>query len=436
MRRNIIDAYPSVKDLDVILKHQLDRKESQEFLRDSQKTFVHTNEAAEVADMGKHLFYNRESLLRLKRDLSAQTRGQKSTAFVVESEASLDELEGDLSSLKDSDEVFDEDSDLRITDTQRDEHSIKIEVGYVHREVGNRTLMDSESRNTSFRINETEEDDEVYKVTQTFHHADEFDAAKNLFSQWDRRRRIDGDAGVTRTDIRIEAITPLEDRVDFFDEFLTYNPNNWDTRNVQHLGVRQAGDQEDNFEETTAEGDELEEQIDRQLSNISELALTGRSLRDNPIVEKCIENDFYFDVARIYCENTEEPKGAVIELKFKRQGRNAFDLTITREYQLEDGERKKKSFGLPFRKQTRREFRDAVVDLYGQYKDMEDLVNERGESYSFDDLPGVGSKTAENIEESDFDSVSELLDAEKEELVEEIDGIGETTAEKILSVDK
>jgi hypothetical protein len=91
MRRNIIDAYPSVKDLEVILKHELDRKESQEFLRDSKKTFVHTNEASEVADIGKHLFFNRESLLRLKRDLSAQTRGQKSTAFVVESEANLDE---------------------------------------------------------------------------------------------------------------------------------------------------------------------------------------------------------------------------------------------------------------------------------------------------------------------------------------------------------
>lgn len=433
MRRNIIDAYPSVKDLEVILKHELKRKESQAFLRDSKKTFVHTNEAAEVADMGKHLFFNRGSLVRLKRDLSAQTRGQKSTAFVVESEASLDELEGDLSSLKGDDEVFDEDTDLRITDTQRDEHSVEVEIGYVHRELGNRTLMDSESRNTSFRINETEEDDDVYKVTQTFHHADEYDAAKSLFSQWDRRRRIGGDSGVTRTDIRIEAITPLEDRVNFFDEFLTYNPNNWDTRNVQHLGVQQEGDQDDNFDEVTAEGDELEEQIDRQLSNISELALTGRSLRDNPIVEKCIENDFYFDVARIYCENTEEPKGAVIELKFK-QGRNAFDLSITREYELEDGDRKRKSFGIPLRRKTRREFRDAVVDLYGQYKDMEDLVSERGESYTFDDIPGIGTKTAENIKDAGYDTVSELLEADKDELVDEIDGIGDSTAEKIQNL--
>lgn len=435
MRHNIIDAYPSVKDLEVILKHELDRKESQEFLRDSKKTFVHTNEASEVATVGKHLFFNRESLLRLKRDLSAQTRGQKSTAFVVESEANLDELEGDLSSLKDDNEVFDEDTNLRIVDTQRDEHSVKVEVGYVHREIGNRTLMDSESRNTSFRINESEEDDDVYKVTQTFNHADEFDAAKNLFNQWDRRRRIDGESGVTRTDIRIEAIDPLEDRVDFFDDFLTYNPNNWDTRNVQYLGVRQAGDQQNDFDETTTGGDELEEQIDRQLSNISELALTGRSLRDNPIVEKCIENDFYFDVARIYCENTEEPKGAVIELKFKRQGRNAFDLSITREYQIEDGEPKKKSFGIPFRKKTRKEFRDAVVDLYGQYKDMEDLVNERGESYGFEDLPDVGETLAENLQQEGYDTVSEVLEADWEELANKVDGIGESTAKKILSID-
>jgi hypothetical protein len=296
--------------------------------------------------------------------------------------------------------------------------------------------MDSESRNTSFRINETKEDDDVYKVTQTFHHADEFDAARNLFSQWDRRRRIDGDAGVTRTDIRIEAITPLEDRVDFFDDFLTYNPNNWDTRNVQHLGVRQAGNQEDNFEETTTGGDELEEQIDRQLSNISELALTGRSLRDNPIVEKCIENDFYFDIARIYCENTEEPKAAVIELKFKKQARNAFDLSITKEYEIEDGDPKRKSFGIPFRKKTRQEFRDAVVDLYGQYKDMEDLVNERGESFGFEDLPEVGPSIAESLQEAGYESVSEVLDADWEELDEEVSGVGESTAKAILSVDE
>jgi len=133
MRRNITEQYPSVKDIEVILKHKLERKESQEFLRDSKKMFVHTSDASGVADVGKHLFYDRDNLRRLKKYLSAHSRGQKSTAFVVESEESLDALEGDLSDIKESGEVFDEDADLLITNTQRNEHSFEVEVGYVHR---------------------------------------------------------------------------------------------------------------------------------------------------------------------------------------------------------------------------------------------------------------------------------------------------------------
>jgi len=436
MRRNIIEEYPSVKDIEVVLKQELGRLDAAEFLRDDKKLFVHTGEESEVAELGKNLFYDKSSLINLKKELDGRSRTEKSTAFIVESESSLNELEGDLNSLKEDDEVFNEDSDLKITGTQRDEHSVEVEVSYVHRQASNRTLQDSTDRTTSFEIHETEEDDNVYKVNQNFFHADEFDATKTLFNQWDRKRKIEGESGVSRADIRIEAISTLEDRVNLFDEFITYNPSSWDMRNVKHLGVRQSdSDESDEIEEIdSGSSGDLEEQIDRQLSNIQELALNGKSLRENPIVEKCIEKNFYFDATRIYCENIEEARGVVIELKFKRRGRNAFDLSIKKEFELVEDGREREPFSPQFRNRTRNEFRDAIVDLFGQYKDMPNLVNERGESYSFTDLPGVGPQIAENLQDEGYETVSEVLDAEEDNL-SQVDGIGESTAERILSVE-
>ncbi|APX98397.1 helix-hairpin-helix domain-containing protein [Natronorubrum daqingense] len=432
MRREIVEQYPTVKDIEVIYKDEIGRIDSQEFLRDDKKLFIHSGDAGKVANVGKHLLYDLDSVLLLKKELEGRSNSEKSTAFVVESKDSIDGLEGDLRALKEDGEIINEDSSLRITDTQRDEHSIDIQVSYTHRRSSQRNLMDATSRTTYFKIHETEEDN-IYKVTQNFFNADEFDSVKELFGYWDRKRQFEGKSEVERADIRIEAISPLEDRVDFFDEFLTYNPNNWDTRNVRHLGVRQNGDQDDSFDSIESAGDELEEQIDKHLSNITELALTGKSLRDNPIVDKCIENDFFFDSAKIYCENVERARGVEISVKFKQKGRNAFDLSINKEYELVDGDRKREPFSPNFRDQTRREFRDAVVDLYGEFKDMPDLVKERGDSFDFTDLPGIGPTIAENLE-SEYESVYELMDAEVDNLIE-IDGIGESTAERILATE-
>ncbi|WP_142858112.1 helix-hairpin-helix domain-containing protein [Salinigranum halophilum] len=429
MRQQIIEEYPSVKDLEVVLKNKLSRKESQEFLKEEMGFFVHTGSDSDVAKVGSHLLYDIDSLIRLKRKLSARNRNEKSTAFVVESLASLDEIEGDLKRRKQDAEVFDNDSNLTISDTKRSENAVRVEISYTHRKENNRNLMDARNRTTSFKIKNTNEDN-IFRVDHSFFNADEFTAAKNLFGEWDRRRQISGESSVSRADISLDAIPSLEDRVDFFDDFLTYNPGNWDLRNVSHLGVRQDEDP-DESDELDSTG-EFEDLVDNHLSNIKELALTGQSVRENKIVEKCIENGFYFDSAKIYCENTERARGVEITLRFKEKGRNAFDLSITGEYELVSGGKNEDPFGLQFRKTTRHKFRDAVVDLYGEYKDMPDLIEERGETFSFQDLPDIGSTIEGRLKEV-YGSVSDVIAADIEEL-QEIDGIGPATAKRIKAL--
>lgn len=429
MRQNIIEEYPSVKDLEVVLKSKLGRKEAQSFLKERQSLFIHTGSDSDVANVGSHLLYDLNTLKHLKRKLSARNRTEKSTAFILESPDSLDELEGDMKSRKQDAEVFNDDSNLVISDTKRSEDNLKVELSYTHRKENNRNLMDSKNRTTSFRIKETNEDD-IYRVNQSFFNADEFSAAKTLFGELDRRRQINGETQVTRADVRLEAISSLEDRVDFFDEFISYEPEDWDLRNVLHLGVRQA-EEPDEQEDLETSG-ELEDLIDSHLSNIKELALTGQSVRENKIVEKCIDNDFFFDSVIIYCENTERARGVEISLRFKEKGRNAFDLSISNEYELVDGGKKEDPFGLQFRKKTRRQFRDAVVDLYGDYKDMPDLIDEMGEKFEFQDLPDIGP-TIESRLKQKYDSVSQVIEEDIDALAE-IDGIGPATAEKIKSL--
>ncbi|RZH69248.1 helix-hairpin-helix domain-containing protein [Natrinema altunense] len=439
MVRDTIEEYPTVKDIEVALK-KIGRIDTQEFIRDNSSLFIHTKSETNVANTGKHLFYDLDSLVKLKKELDGQNRKEKSTAFVVETPASLSELEGDLGDLKKDDEVFHEDSGLTITRTQRTDHELKVKVDYIHRKESNRNLLNAVDRSATFRMTDTHEDD-IFKVTQDFYNADQFSAVKTFFEDWDRRRQINGDTKVARADIRLTEIGNMTDRVDFVDDFLDYEPGNWDTRNVCHLGVRQADSDDDGIEEISDGGaeefedledkSELEEQIDQQLSNISQLALDGDSLRSNPIVKKCLKNNFYFDSANIYCVDTDNAKGVEIQLKFKENGRNAFDLTIEQEYEVHDGDREDDDFSPSFRHKTRKEFRDAVVDLFSQYKNMPHLMKEAGESYGLEDLPEVGPTKADNFRDAGYDSVAKVLDASVEELAE-VNEVGETTAKIIL----
>ena len=174
--------------------------------------------------------------------------------------------------------------------------------------------------------------------------------------------------------------------------------------------------------------------IDQHLSNISKLAVDGRGLRENTIVKKAIDNDFFFNSAKIYCQNLAEAKGVKVHLQFKEKGRNSFDISISNEYKIKNGERKQDEFSVQFRNKTRREFRDVVIDLFGEYRDMPDLVSERGESYSLTDLPDVGPKLADRMEKMGYNSVSEVLNSEVEDLTE-VEGIGNSIAKKILSTE-
>lgn len=429
MRQQIIEEYPSVKDLEVVFKNKLGRKDAQTFLKDHQGLIIHSNSVSDVANVGSHILYDLQSLKQLKRKLSARNRNEKSTTFVLESPSTLDELEGDLKRRKQDAEVFEEDSGLTISGTKRSEDNLEVEISYTHRKENNRNLLDSRNRTTSFDIIDTKEDD-IFRVNQSFFNADEFSAAKTLFGELDRRRQINGEDPVTRADVELEAISSLEDRVDFFDEFITYNPGDWDLRNVLHLGVRQEDEPDEGTDLETS--GELEELIDSHLSKIKQLALTGQSVRENKIVEKCIENGFFFDSAKIYCENTDKAKGVDISLRFKQKGRNAFDLSITGEYELVSGGRNKKPFGLNLRKDTRHLFRDSVVDLYGKYKQMPELITEEGEAFRFQDLPDIGPTIEARLQEK-YDSVSEVIEADVQEL-ERVDGIGPATAKKIKAL--
>lgn len=437
MVQDLIEEYPTAKDVEVAMK-KIGRLDSQEYLKDNKNLFIHTKSEKSVANTGKHLLYNLDNIVNLKKKLDGQNRKKKSTAFVVETSASLNELEGDLSSLKKDDEIFHEDSGLTIARTQRNDHEIEVKMDYIHRQEANRNLMDAVDRSATFKMTKTHEED-IFKVTQNFYNSDQFSSVKTFFEDWDRRRQRDGKSKVTRADIHLTEIGSMADRVDFFDEFLTYNPGSWDTRNVCHLGVRQADSDDDGIEEfdeseSPEEIDELEEQVEQQLSNITQLALDGNSLRTNPIVEKCLKKNFYFNSTKIYCVDLDNAKGVEISLRFKRNGRNAFDLSIENEYEVHDGEREGDTFSPHFRNKTRKEFRDTVVDLFSQYKNMPHLMKEAGESYGLEDLPEVGPTKAKSLEDSGYDSVAKVLGSTVEELAE-VDKMGESTAKIILGIE-
>lgn len=422
----VMEEYPSDTDYRIFVEKEYGRDRGQEFLRDNKNFLVHTHTKSNVANIARRLLFGLEETEKLKEGILAKKNPEKSTALIFESEASEEELEADLSRAQSDEEEFDESKELSVSDTTHTEEGIEVELEYIHRQESQRNLMNANEKETSILIEETGEED-IWRVSQDYRMYDEFNAIKDFFEGWRKKRLASGEDSINMGDILLERLS-LEERVDFFNDILTSNPGNWRFDDAIKMGIRQGED--DAIEEMFDDEDEFEDEIDENLRGITSAALSGEGLRTNGFVQKCIDNGYYFESGKLLFKNTDVAEEVEILIEFKKKPKETFDVSVENEYDsLEDG-REETIFESDRRKEIRDTFRDLIIELYGQYVDMPNLIQEKTGIDELTEIDGVGESTAQNLREAGFESVRDVLEGDEESLLE-VDDIGEEKLETL-----
>lgn len=423
-----MDEYPSVNDFRVFVEEKFKRDRTQRFLKRNKQFFVHAFRTEDVADITKYILFGYTDAEALKEGLLSQEGdGEVSTALTFKSDTSLGELSTDLERLKG--ETLDESSELQIVDTQQGDGEVNATVSYKHRRETQRNLLNSEDKIAKFDIETTGEED-VWMVSQDYYKNDEFRALKKTLDSIDQKRQEDDRPSINMGDITLDPLT-LENKVEFFNDLLTYNPGTWSFQTVLELGLQRGDDDNEIFEEE--EKEDLQEQLDDRLVGINRAVLKGEGLRSNGFVQDCIDNNYFFNSALVRYENTDVAKVVELSVEFKQGGRQTFDICIEGEYELNgEGEREPDTFTPEFREGIRSQFRDAIINLYGRYVDMPGLIEEKHTPQSIGELHGVGPKLEEKLKDAGYDSVDDVRSASTDEL-REIKGIGEEMAESLVN---
>ena len=423
-----MDEYPSANDYREIVEEFVGRDKMQTFLRDNKGFVVHSDTKKKVADVSRLVFYGHELTDELRKgalDYDAET---KSTAFSLYSEASDEELLSDLQNARDDEKTFDDKKKLRVQDASETEDGLELTLEYKNKRIGRRELIAEDDRETSVVIVEADEEN-VRTVQQNYERIDEFNAVSSFFENWNKRRKENEDDEVKRYNIALRRL-PLQERISLFDDLLSYNPGNWILDDVLQIGIKQGEQITDIFEDVDDEED-LKEELDDNLEGITDAVLTGEGLQANGFVQKCRSNGYYFKSARLYYDNTDVAEKVEVLIEFKEGNRRSFDVSVEQGYEKKESEVNRTSFDSSREKDIRDQFRQMVIDAFGNYLKPSEMREHDVENTKLTDIAGVSDGLAATLNENGYDSIDDVREASVEEL-QKIDGIGETTAERLI----
>lgn len=425
----MLDEYPSDSDYRVIVEEKFGRDKMQQFLKENKKLLVHTDTTEDVADISRRIFFGFDDTDALKSGVLRRNNQEKSSAYLIKSEATNKELEEDLQRAANRNIIFDKNKNLAVERSKQLKEGFEITLSYTHKRTIQRNLLNKNEKKTTLRVENTGEEG-VRKVTQDYQKYDEFNAMKGFFEGWKKELVAQDKPTIYPEGINLKRLD-VESRVQLFTRLFTEHPGDWRFDQAIEIGLEQSEQPEAMFEEMEEEAD-LEEELDENLRGITDAVLRGENLRSNEFVQKCINSRYYFKSAQLRFSNTNSPKEVEIGLEFKEKPRETFDITIENEFRNTSDGREEMDFSQAYRRQTRDLFRDTVIEIFGELVDLPGLIESDDETTNLTELPGIGDDTAESLENAGFDTVEKAIKADREDLLK-VNGIGEKIADRILS---
>lgn len=308
--------YPSRSDLRDVLTNQLSSSRTRAFFKE-RGILLFSNRRDYLAEEGSRLFLGYGDLVELKQLLIDERNYRKSGRLYI-----FDRDKADAILVALQDRVKEIAPNARVQVAWDDSSRCSLRVTYTRRRPGMNDLLEEERRHVNCVV-----EFQPSRVAIHVAHQDrsEFKVVEDLIEGTARLLSAEGEV------IRVSKISlrnlSLAERIDLFDRFFRSNFGDWRLTEVLKVALKaDVPDEEDlPLDEGEVEGESNEgasqlrelEATPGQLKGLTTAVLEGTGLRENPFVQECLENGFYFSACQVRLRHIREPKVLDLEINFR-----------------------------------------------------------------------------------------------------------------------
>lgn len=341
--------YPSDYEYGKLIKDYVGLEKTQDLLQDNHNLLVCTYKSDMIADRARRLFFGYEDFKYLQNEAFDRDTTTKSSAFFIETEATMDDLEADLRERQRTQEPHGE-KDTKVRDISIDEDTINVKLDFTIERAGKTQALDRQQRSTEIEIREL--DTESATATQEFEMVNEEKAVDDFLTAWDRDRRDNDEHPLHRENVTLSNLS-LDNKIELGEDLINQNLDRWRRENVEGLDVKR--------------DESVQEEPVPELEGINEAGLSGNRLDTNDFVRLSKENGYYFTLIEVRYQHKTEARQTVVRIEFKESRRETFEVSIVSEYEEIDDTMEKANFGMQERRRIREEFRESVLEFYRDY---------------------------------------------------------------------
>ncbi|WP_434521861.1 hypothetical protein [Halorubrum sp. AS12] len=309
-----------------------------------------------IREFSRRVLFGYDSFKYLQKEALDSDTTTKSSAFRWSSEADAKELLADLKEKKRTQTAYGE-KEVHVRDLSENGDDLELQLEFTIEKRGKLQGLARHRKSTSITIQDFNSD----KKSIAIHEYDKVNketAIREFIDGWNQDRMEDDKEGVTREPI---ALTQLSHRkkVELLRDLMKVETDNWTRKNVEGVQV---------LRDETVGGEDETEELDTELEGIRNAVLSGQRLDTNDFVQKCEENGYYLSKLEIRYEHKSVARRAVIEIDFKEERRETFEVSVNKTLINSDSGWVTDDFSMTDRREIREEFRQVVLEKFDEHQ--------------------------------------------------------------------
>lgn len=319
-----LKKYPTRFHVRKVIEQFMSSKDSLNFFKE-QGILIQANRRKDVAKIAADHYFSRNHFLKLKEMIDTEHNYKKTARFELPKEQIVD-LKDAL--LEINGVSLNDEENTTVTVVGKSEEDWKFIIDYTEYKPGLIDLLDQTARRVEVKVNYHQDvcsldfDTIVSSDHKKFKQVIEYLVNKNQ------------DVELNFSEISLKTLS-CEKRIQLFNEFFQYDHHPWEFNEIKKLKVKR----DDNGSKPKEENEPIEKIIeDDQLQGINSALIDGKNLIENKFVKGTLDNGFYFSMAQMRFDNTENSDFIDVAIEFLSRPEKCETKMVSSGYYIYDNE--------------------------------------------------------------------------------------------------
>ncbi|MDN8588112.1 hypothetical protein Q0V21_04935 [Paenibacillus sp. 11B] len=358
-----LKKYPNRFHVRKVIEQFMSSKDSISIFQE-QGILIQAVKKKDVAKIAADHYFCRDSFLKLKERIEAEHNYKKTSRLEIP-KGQIEDLKSALLEINGTSLGDDENTIVSVVETPNGEW--KFVIDYIEFKPGMIDLLDQTARRVEVKVNYQNDTCSLDFDTIVSHDHKKVTQVLNYLE------RANDDIKLNFSEISLKALS-CEKRIQLFNEFFKYNHHPWTFVEIKKLKVKRDENGEKPEESTVGED---------QLQGINSAVLDGENLIENRFVKGTLDNGFYFSMAQMRFDNTENADFIDVAIEFMSRPEKCETKMVSSGYYFEDmGKTLEETnvVGTKIQDAILFDFKNVLFQIYRQ------LFSERRVSFAADDV--------------------------------------------------